>query len=140
MSPQDDMEWLTRLSPEPRPGTTKRWKKPYYTCWRSPWKCTVRSSRLKKGPKGSLPCLLAQMLRDLVEQWLLPKTRMIHEVVDLIVLEQFLIDLGSNTQHWVQRHQPKTVEEALQLLQMNSQKFILSSETVAFFSSQTWVN
>lgn len=55
------------------------------------------------------------MLRDLVEQWLLPKTRMIHEVVDLIVLKQFLMDLGSNTQRWVWRHQPKTVEEDLQL-------------------------
>lgn len=39
----------------------------------------------------------------------------IGEVVDYILLEQFLNDLGGNTQCWVRCHQPKTMEEALRL-------------------------
>lgn len=37
------------------------------------------------------------------------------EIIDLIVLEQFLMDLGGQTQRWVRRHPPKSMEEVLQL-------------------------
>lgn len=59
--------------------------------------------------------MLAQTLRDLVEQRLQPGTRSVGEVVDRIIPEQFLNDLGGNIQHWVKRHQPKITEEALRL-------------------------
>lgn len=50
-----------------------------------------------------------------MERWLQPGTRYVGEVVDHIILEQFLTNLGGNTQHWVRRHQSKTMEEALHL-------------------------
>lgn len=54
-------------------------------------------------------------LKDLAERWLHPEERSTEKMVDLIVLKQFLADLGGNTQHWVRWHQPKMVEEALHL-------------------------
>lgn len=69
----------------------------------------------RKGMEGLCPRLLAQTLRDLVEWWLQPETWSIEEVVDCIILEQFLTDLGGSIQCWVRQHQPKTVEEALRL-------------------------
>lgn len=37
------------------------------------------------------------------------------EIIDLIILDQFLTDLSGSSQRWVQRHQPKTMEEVLRL-------------------------
>lgn len=71
--------------------------------------------RAQKRAEGIHPQLLAQTLRDLVEWCLQPEIRTTHEIVNLIVLKQFLTDLGSNTQCWVRCHQTKMVEEALQL-------------------------
>lgn len=49
------------------------------------------------------PRLLAQSLRDLVECCLHPEERTMVEITDLIVLEQFLVDLGDQIQRWVRR-------------------------------------
>lgn len=54
--------------------------------------------RARKGPEGIQTQLLAQMLKDLAERWLPPETHTLQEVIDLIVLEQFLTDLSSSSQ------------------------------------------
>ncbi|KYO33590.1 hypothetical protein Y1Q_0008753 [Alligator mississippiensis] len=60
---------------------------------------TYRSRfRSRKGPKLSWPQLLVQTLRDLSTQWLQPEECTVKELVDQIVLEQFLTDLTGNTQ------------------------------------------
>ncbi|KYO38491.1 hypothetical protein Y1Q_0015720 [Alligator mississippiensis] len=76
--------------------------------------------RAKKGPKYSRPQLLVQTLRDLTERWLQPEEHTTQEVIDRIILEQFLIDLMGSAQRWVQHHQPKMVEEALHLVEDNT--------------------
>lgn len=47
--------------------------------------------------------------------WLQPEEHTLGEVIVLIILEQFLTDLGASAQQWVKKHQPKMVEEALKL-------------------------
>ncbi|KYO33502.1 hypothetical protein Y1Q_0008690 [Alligator mississippiensis] len=54
--------------------------------------------RAKKGLKSSRPWLLVQTFRDLAERWLQPEEHTVKELVDQIVLEQFLMDLMGNTQ------------------------------------------
>uniref|UniRef100_A0A7M4EU34 SCAN box domain-containing protein n=1 Tax=Crocodylus porosus TaxID=8502 RepID=A0A7M4EU34_CROPO len=56
----------------------------------------------KKGPQGDLP-----------DQWLRPEEHTSLEIVDKIVLKQFLMDLTGSTQRWAWCHQTKMVGEAL---------------------------
>uniref|UniRef100_A0A7M4ETG7 CCHC-type domain-containing protein n=1 Tax=Crocodylus porosus TaxID=8502 RepID=A0A7M4ETG7_CROPO len=72
-----------------------------------------RKFRAKKVPEGGRLRLLVQTLRDLADQWLRLEEHTSQEIVDKIVLEQFVADLMDGTQGWVRCHQPKTVEEAL---------------------------
>uniref|UniRef100_A0A7M4F4E0 SCAN box domain-containing protein n=1 Tax=Crocodylus porosus TaxID=8502 RepID=A0A7M4F4E0_CROPO len=68
-----------------------------------------------EGPERVQPRLLAQTLRDLATRWLQPETHTTQEIMDLIILEQFLTGLRGSSQRWVQRHHAKTWEETLWL-------------------------
>lgn len=58
-------------------------------------------------------------LQDLTECWLQPETHTTQEIINLIILEQFLMDLRGSSQRWLWCHQPKTLEEALWLAEDN---------------------
>ncbi|KAL7889796.1 hypothetical protein AOLI_G00020540 [Acnodon oligacanthus] len=58
------------------------------------------------------PFVLAQQLRDSCRRWLLSEERDPGEILDLVVLEQFITRLPEETAAWVQCHQPGSLDEA----------------------------
>ncbi|XP_058630037.1 zinc finger protein with KRAB and SCAN domains 7-like [Onychostoma macrolepis] len=58
---------------------------------------------------------MAQQLRDACRKWLMAEERDIEEVVDLVVLEQFIARLPRGTAEWVQCHRPTSLTQAIQL-------------------------
>lgn len=73
--------------------------------------------RAKKRPNELRPRMLAKILNDAVAQWIQLAGKMVEEVLNLIVLKQFINDLEVNTQKWVKKHQPKLLAEALGLVE-----------------------
>ncbi|KAL7890543.1 hypothetical protein AOLI_G00000190 [Acnodon oligacanthus] len=57
----------------------------------------------------------AQQLRDSCRRWLLSEERNPDEILDLVVLEQFIACLPEETAAWVQCHQPGSLDEATRL-------------------------
>uniref|UniRef100_A0A7M4FGE1 SCAN box domain-containing protein n=1 Tax=Crocodylus porosus TaxID=8502 RepID=A0A7M4FGE1_CROPO len=112
MSPDNNVE--AYLEAFERTATAAKWDPSSWASWIGPL-LYCQKFWAWKGMEGACPRPLAQLLRDLAEWWLQLETHTLQEVVDLIVLEQFLTDLSNSSQQWVQCHQSKTVEEASQL-------------------------
>ncbi|XP_028930308.1 zinc finger and SCAN domain-containing protein 10 [Ornithorhynchus anatinus] len=64
------------------------------------------------GPRGAL-----SRLRELCRQWLRPEVRTKEQILELLVLEQFLTILPGDIQAWVQEQHPKSGEEAVTLVE-----------------------
>ncbi len=64
---------------------------------------------------NSRPFVMAQQLRDACRKWLMAEDRNVEEVVDLVVLEQFIARLPRATAEWVQCHRPTSLTPASQL-------------------------
>uniref|UniRef100_A0A8C8RPM3 SCAN box domain-containing protein n=1 Tax=Pelusios castaneus TaxID=367368 RepID=A0A8C8RPM3_9SAUR len=59
---------------------------------------------------GSLwPRTFAQRLMDWGIQWLRPDTHTVDEIMDMLVLEQFIHSLPETLRVWVRRHQPTSI-------------------------------
>ncbi len=61
------------------------------------------------------PFVMAQQLRDACHKWLMAEPHKIEEVVDLVVLEQFIARLPRGMAEWVQCHCPMSLTQAIQL-------------------------
>uniref|UniRef100_A0A8C3WFW7 Zinc finger protein 165 n=1 Tax=Catagonus wagneri TaxID=51154 RepID=A0A8C3WFW7_9CETA len=64
------------------------------------------------GPREAL-----NRLRELCCQWLKPETHTKEQILDLLVLEQFLTILPGDLQAWVREHYPESGEEAVTILE-----------------------
>ncbi|XP_062057526.1 zinc finger and SCAN domain-containing protein 30 isoform X2 [Lepus europaeus] len=64
------------------------------------------------GPREAL-----SRLRELCCQWLRPEVHTKEQILELLVLEQFLAILPEELQAWVQEHQPANGEEAVTVLE-----------------------
>lgn len=61
------------------------------------------------------PFVMDRQLQDACRKWLVAGKRDIKEVVDLIVLEQFIARVPRGTAEWVQYHHPALLNQAIQL-------------------------
>uniref|UniRef100_A0A7M4EJD3 SCAN box domain-containing protein n=1 Tax=Crocodylus porosus TaxID=8502 RepID=A0A7M4EJD3_CROPO len=60
------------------------------------------------------PRILWQTLADLLARWLRPEVASKEQIVDQILMEQFINDLEEETRKWVRCHCPASSREALQ--------------------------
>ncbi|XP_073764991.1 uncharacterized protein [Danio rerio] len=81
---------------------------------RNPEEQRQRFRSLKLEESG-WPFIFAQQLRDACRRWLVQDDRTIDQIVDAVVLEQFIARLPSRTSEWVQCHRPDDLETAIQL-------------------------
>uniref|UniRef100_A0A673UXQ5 Zinc finger protein 75D n=1 Tax=Suricata suricatta TaxID=37032 RepID=A0A673UXQ5_SURSU len=56
-------------------------------------------------------------LQELCHQWLRPEIHSKEQILELLVLEQFLSILPRSTQTWVQRYHPQSIKEAMALVE-----------------------
>ncbi|XP_021116463.1 zinc finger protein with KRAB and SCAN domains 4 isoform X2 [Heterocephalus glaber] len=68
--------------------------------------------REASGPREAL-----RRLRELCRQWLRPETRSKEQILELLVLEQFLAVLPGQLQAWVRTQHPASAEQAVALLE-----------------------
>uniref|UniRef100_A0A7M4E513 CCHC-type domain-containing protein n=1 Tax=Crocodylus porosus TaxID=8502 RepID=A0A7M4E513_CROPO len=70
--------------------------------------------RDKKPAEVRTPRILWQMLADLLGKWLRPESTPKEQILDLVLMEQFIFDLEEETRNWVRCHCPTSSREALQ--------------------------
>ncbi|KAG8505925.1 PiggyBac transposable element-derived protein 1, partial [Galemys pyrenaicus] len=93
-----------------------------------------------EGPREAL-----SRLRELCQLWLQPKTHSKEQILELLVLEQFLTILPGELQRWVRGQHPESGEEAVLLLEhLDSQpdpprpQGVLKMEDVALTLAPRW--
>uniref|UniRef100_A0A8C0ZLC3 SCAN box domain-containing protein n=1 Tax=Castor canadensis TaxID=51338 RepID=A0A8C0ZLC3_CASCN len=64
------------------------------------------------GPREAL-----QRLQELCHQWLQPEMHSKEQILELLVLEQFLTILPGDLQAWVRKHHPASGDEAVTVLE-----------------------
>nr|XP_023489074.1 zinc finger protein 75D-like isoform X2 [Equus caballus] len=92
------------------------------------------------------PLEAVSQLQELCHQWLRPEIHSKEQILELLVLEQFLTILPRDTQDWVQKYHPQSIKEAVALVERFqreaggiSNKSLLTFEDVAVsFSEEEW--
>ncbi len=69
---------------------------------------------LELGENGR-PFVMAHQLRDACRRWLLAGEGGVEQIIDRVVLEQFIVRLPKKTAQWVQCHRPVSLDLAIQL-------------------------
>ncbi len=81
---------------------------------RNPEQHRQRFRSVELGDSGR-PFVMAHQLRDACRKWLMAESRNVEGVIDLVVLEQFIVRLPRRTAEWVQCHHPTSLTQAIQL-------------------------
>ncbi len=81
---------------------------------RSPEQHRQRFRSLELGENGR-PFVMAHQLRDACRRWLLAGEGGVDQIIDRVVLEQFIARLPTKTAQWVQCHRPASLDLAIQL-------------------------
>ncbi len=80
----------------------------------SPEQHRQRFRSLELGENG-WPFTMAHQLRDACRRWLLAGDSDVEQIIDRVVLEQFIARLPQKTAQWVQCHRPASLDLAIQL-------------------------
>ncbi|KAM6217536.1 zinc finger protein 396 [Rhynchocyon petersi] len=83
------------------------------------------------GPREAL-----NQLRELCHLWLRPEVHTKEQILELLVLEQFLAILPKGLQDWVQKHQPENGEEAVSVLEDIERELDEPAEPVLLFGQR----
>ncbi len=81
---------------------------------RSPEQHCQRFRSLELG-ENDRPFAMAHQLRDACRRWLLAGEGGVEQIIDRVVLEQFIARLPKKTAQWVQCHRPSSLDLAIQL-------------------------
>ncbi len=81
---------------------------------RSPEQHRQRFRSLELGENGR-PFTMAHQLQDACRRWLLAGESDVEQIIDRVVLEQFIAQLPQKTAQWVQYHRPASLDLAIQL-------------------------
>uniref|UniRef100_G3UAN3 SCAN box domain-containing protein n=1 Tax=Loxodonta africana TaxID=9785 RepID=G3UAN3_LOXAF len=68
-------------------------------------------------PEAVGPLQAVSQLQELCRQWLKPEIHSKEQILELLVLEQFLAILPRELQTQIQKHHPQSIEEAVALVQ-----------------------
>ncbi|XP_048192283.1 zinc finger protein 75D isoform X1 [Perognathus longimembris pacificus] len=63
------------------------------------------------------PLETVHQLQELCYKWLRPESHSKEQILELLVLEQFLAILPKETQTWVQKHHPQSIRQAVDLVE-----------------------
>ncbi|MGH0137921.1 UNVERIFIED_CONTAM: hypothetical protein FKN15_066508 [Acipenser sinensis] len=78
-------------------------------------------------PEGVRPRIVAQQLWDHMTKWLRPAERGAEAVAQSVAIDQFLAVVGADTQAWVARHSPETMEKAVELAEAYEDSLLRAS-------------
>ncbi|XP_074121166.1 zinc finger and SCAN domain-containing protein 23-like isoform X3 [Sminthopsis crassicaudata] len=100
-------------------GEVYAWEKEPDLQWNTPLDGEIFRKRFRHfcyeetpGPREAL-----NQLRDLCQKWLRPDIHTKVQILELLVLEQFLTILPEELQVWLQEHHPKSGEQAVTMLE-----------------------
>lgn len=78
-------------------------------------------------------------LRELCRLWLRPETHTKEQILELVVLEQFVAILPKELQTWVREHHPENGEEAVTVLEDLESELDDPGQPVSLLGSLSWV-
>lgn len=67
---------------------------------------------------GESPKELYVRLKELFSKWIKPEQSTVHEISEVIIMEQFMRMMSMEMQVWIKEHDPKTAEEAARLAEV----------------------
>ncbi|XP_006877505.1 PREDICTED: zinc finger protein 75D-like [Chrysochloris asiatica] len=96
-------------------------------------------------PEAAGPFQAASQLQELCRRWLRPEIHSKKQILELLVIEQFLTILPKKLQTQMQKHHPQSIEEAVALVEYFQGEFsqrnesLLTFEDVSLnFSQEEW--
>ncbi len=115
MGPHDDPEAFVDLFEKTAEACS--WARTHWPVHLKIWNPEQHRQRFRSVELGDnvRPFVMTQQLRDACRKWLMAEPRDIEEVIDRVVLEQFIARLPRRTAEWVQYHRPTSLTQAIQL-------------------------
>ncbi|KAM4827862.1 zinc finger protein 202 [Thomomys bottae] len=116
LEPEDQDLWkeegvlMVKLEDDSRRRPASQWEEPVLETSHQNFRCF-------RYQEAASPREALTKLRELCRQWLRPERRTKEQILELLVLEQFLTVLPGDLQHWVRGQRPESAEEAVTLVE-----------------------
>ncbi|KAK1346451.1 hypothetical protein QTO34_000307 [Cnephaeus nilssonii] len=92
------------------------------------------------------PLEAVNQLQELCHQWLKPEIHSKEQILELLVLEQFLNILPRDIQNWVQKYHPQSIKEVVALVEcfqrepggISNENLLTFEDVAVHFSEEEW--